>query len=115
MLESNSSANDQILTVEEVAAYLKVTSRSIYALLAKEEIPAFKVGGAWRFRRDELDFWTRQGLVASTRIEGEIYSSSFDAKLQKLVYEIENSNLIENQSRIEIAKTFFEDPKTVQN
>jgi excisionase family DNA binding protein len=115
MVETNSSANNQILTVEEVAAYLKVSSRSIYALLAKEEIPAFRVGGAWRFRRDELDYWTRQGEVTSNRIEGEIDSSNIDAKVQKLVYEIENSNIIENQSRIEIAKTFFEDPKTVQN
>lgn len=51
----------EVFTVEEVAAYLKVTERSIYSLLTRKEIPAFKVGGAWRFRLDEIDAWTRSG------------------------------------------------------
>ena len=49
----------EIMTVEEVASYLKVTERSIYNLLSRQTIPAFKVGGAWRFRRDEIEAMTR--------------------------------------------------------
>jgi excisionase family DNA binding protein len=39
-----------ILTIKEVAEYLKVTERTIYRLAAAKKIPAFKVGGTWRFR-----------------------------------------------------------------
>lgn len=59
MVQRSKTPQQEILTVEEVATYLKVTERSIYTLLSREEIPAFKVGGAWRFRRDEIEAWTR--------------------------------------------------------
>ena len=47
----------EILTLEEVAAYLKAGKRTVYRLAQKGEIPAFKLGGTWRFRRSELDRW----------------------------------------------------------
>lgn len=59
MTEPQKISLPEVFTVEEVAAYLKVTERSIYTLLTRKEIPAFKVGGAWRFRLDEIDAWTR--------------------------------------------------------
>lgn len=46
-----------ILTLNEVAAYLKAGKRTVYRLAASGEIPAFKLGGTWRFRRSELDQW----------------------------------------------------------
>jgi excisionase family DNA binding protein len=46
-----------ILTLDEVAAYLKAGKRTVYRLAANGEIPAFKLGGTWRFRRSELDSW----------------------------------------------------------
>lgn len=46
-----------ILTLDEVAAYLKAGKRTVYRLAASGEIPAFKLGGTWRFRRSELDHW----------------------------------------------------------
>ena len=49
--------SDEILTIEEVAAYLKAGRRTVYRLAANGQIPAFKLGGAWRFRRTELDLW----------------------------------------------------------
>lgn len=48
---------DEILTLEEVAAYLKAGRRTVYRLAAEGKIPAFKLGGTWRFRRTELDQW----------------------------------------------------------
>lgn len=48
---------DEILTIEEVAAYLKVGRRTVYRLAANGQIPAFKLGGVWRFRRAELERW----------------------------------------------------------
>ncbi|XEI33949.1 helix-turn-helix domain-containing protein [Aeromonas veronii] len=47
----------EILTLEEVAAYLKAGKRKVYRLAQEGIIPAFKLGGSWRFRRAELDNW----------------------------------------------------------
>ncbi|MDR3298634.1 MAG: helix-turn-helix domain-containing protein [Candidatus Accumulibacter sp.] len=49
--------SDEILTIEEVAAYLKAGRRTVYRLAANGQIPAFKLGGTWRFRRTELAQW----------------------------------------------------------
>ena len=46
-----------ILTLDEVAAYLKAGKRTVYRLAANGEIPAFKLGGTWRFRRVDLERW----------------------------------------------------------
>lgn len=53
-------SEDEILTIKEVADYLKVTERTIYRLAAAKQIPAFKVGGSWRFARADIDNWIRQ-------------------------------------------------------
>jgi len=50
----------EILTIKQVADYLKVTERTIYRLAAAKKIPAFKVGGTWRFSRADIDRWIAQ-------------------------------------------------------
>jgi excisionase family DNA binding protein len=50
----------EILTLKEVAGYLKVTERTIYRLAGAKKIPAFKVGGTWRFSRADIDEWIRR-------------------------------------------------------
>lgn len=57
---SISSAEGDILTIKQVAEYLKVTDRTIYKLAAAKKIPAFKVGGTWRFSRADIDRWIAQ-------------------------------------------------------
>lgn len=47
----------EILTLDEVAVFLKAGKRTVYRLAQNGEIPAFKLGGTWRFRRSELDTW----------------------------------------------------------
>ena len=47
----------EILTLDEVAVYLKAGKRTVYRLAQQGDIPAFKLGGTWRFRRTELDRW----------------------------------------------------------
>ena len=49
--------SDDILTIREVAEYLKVTEKTVYGLVQRRQIPGFKVGGQWRFRREDLDSW----------------------------------------------------------
>jgi excisionase family DNA binding protein len=55
-----------ILTLDEVAAYLKAGKRTVYRLAANGEIPAFKLGGTWRFRKSDLERWiaSRTGETA---------------------------------------------------
>ncbi len=48
---------DEILTLPEVAQLLKVAEKTVYTMAQKGVLPAFKVGGQWRFRRADLDAW----------------------------------------------------------
>ena len=59
-------ADDEILTLDEVAAYLKAGKRTVYRLAQKGEIPAFKLGGTWRFRKADMKRWiaSRTGKAA---------------------------------------------------
>ncbi len=47
--------SDPILTIKDVADYLKVNERTIYRLAASSELPGFKVGNSWRFKQSELE------------------------------------------------------------
>lgn len=49
--------NDNILTIKELSLYLKLAEKTAYRLASDGKIPGFKVGGAWRFRRTEIDRW----------------------------------------------------------
>ena len=60
---STSTSEGEILTIKQVADYLKVTERTIYRLAAAKKIPAFKVGGTWRFSRADIDNWIKQQSV----------------------------------------------------
>ena len=46
-----------IMTIKEVAEYLKLTEKTAYRLAAEGKIPGFKVGGSWRFKRSEIEKW----------------------------------------------------------
>ena len=46
-----------IMTIREVADYLKLTEKTAYRPVAEGKIPGFKVGGSWRFRRSEIEQW----------------------------------------------------------
>jgi excisionase family DNA binding protein len=49
--------NDEILTLKEVAQYLKLAEKTAYRLAAEGKLPGFKVGGSWRFKREEIEKW----------------------------------------------------------
>jgi excisionase family DNA binding protein len=50
-------ANDMVLTVGELAMYLRVHKSTVYRQLKKKRIPAFRIGSDWRFRFSEVDRW----------------------------------------------------------
>ena len=57
---------DEILTIDEVAAYLKAGKRTVYRLAASGKLPAFKFGGSWPFRRGDLDKWIASRIGKAT-------------------------------------------------
>jgi excisionase family DNA binding protein len=48
---------DEILTLKEVAEYLKLAEKTAYRLAAEGKLPGFKVGGSWRFKREDIEKW----------------------------------------------------------
>lgn len=50
-------ADDDILTIKEVAEYLKLTERTLYRLVQDGQVPGFKVGNSWRFKRGDIERW----------------------------------------------------------
>ncbi|MBP7217134.1 MAG: helix-turn-helix domain-containing protein [Candidatus Omnitrophica bacterium] len=59
----------ELMTIEDLANYLKVTRRTIYDWLKHEKIPAVKLVGQWRFQKDKIDLWLQ--LHAQPQAEGE--------------------------------------------
>jgi len=55
---------DTILTIEEVAHYLRVSERTVYEWAQKGEIPAGKIGTVWRFKKSEIMRWVNERLSA---------------------------------------------------
>lgn len=53
----------EIMTVEEVAAYLRVTERTVYRLLDRGGFPASRVGRQWRFDKSLIDKWIKENSV----------------------------------------------------
>jgi excisionase family DNA binding protein len=47
----------RVLTLDEVARYLRVHQSTVYRLLKKKELPGFKVGSDWRFNVESIDHW----------------------------------------------------------
>jgi excisionase family DNA binding protein len=51
---------ENLLTAEQVARYLRVDKFTVYRLVAQKKIPAFKVGNQWRFKQELLDDWLKK-------------------------------------------------------
>lgn len=49
-----------ILTIKDVAEYLKIKEKTAYKLAAEGKLPGFKAGGSWRFRQSEIEKWIKR-------------------------------------------------------
>lgn len=56
-----------ILTIEEVANYLRVSERTVYDWAQKGEIPAGKIGTVWRFKKSEVENWVNARLSSDSQ------------------------------------------------
>lgn len=61
---------EDILTIEEVARYLRVSERTVYDWAQKGEIPAGKIGTVWRFKRSEIEKWVNERLSSNRSAPG---------------------------------------------
>lgn len=48
---------ETLMTIDDLASYLKVTRRTIYEWLKQHKVPAVKLVGQWRFRKEKIDGW----------------------------------------------------------
>ena len=71
-------SSDDILTIDEVAKYLRVSERTVYDWAQKGEIPSGKLGTVWRFKKTELERWVNERLSVSklTPQSGNIHLES---------------------------------------
>jgi len=56
---------ENLLTAEQVARYLKIDKFTVYRLVTQKKIPAFKVGSQWRFKKSLLEEW----LLKNSNVE----------------------------------------------
>ena len=74
--------SDEIMTVEEVAKYLKLKPQTVYKWAQEGQIPGAKLGKEWRFRRRILDEWIDTSIALSKGGFNLIYQQSL-AEVQK--------------------------------
>ena len=50
---------DKILTIEQLAEYLQVSTKTVYRMVKNGEVPCIRVSGQWRFREERIQQWLR--------------------------------------------------------
>ena len=63
--------HDEIMTVKELADYLKIAEKTAYRFAAEKKFPGFKVGAAWRFKKEEIDAWIKRQSDGNTTKKGQ--------------------------------------------
>jgi excisionase family DNA binding protein len=61
--------SDRWLSADEIASYLGVTKDTVYTWVTSKGMPGHKVGRFWKFKREEVDTWVRDGGAASSSDE----------------------------------------------
>lgn len=72
---------NEIMTIKQVAEYLKVSPRSIYKLVKDGSIPTFRIMNMWRFERTKIDQWINEknGFNNSFNVkEGDKHAESIN-------------------------------------
>ncbi|MBN1935447.1 MAG: helix-turn-helix domain-containing protein, partial [Anaerolineae bacterium] len=57
----------EVMTVDEMAAYLRLHPLTVRAMACKGDLPVFKVGRQWRAKRDHLDAWIKNRSMENIR------------------------------------------------
>jgi excisionase family DNA binding protein len=75
-MEPEADNEKEIMSLREVAEFLRCNRSTIYRLLKRREIPGFKVGGDWRFSRSEIVAWINRRTSESLATQGRSKKSS---------------------------------------
>jgi excisionase family DNA binding protein len=62
---------DEVLTIEELAGYLKVPKSTLYKLVREGKVPCQKIGRHWRFRKGAIDNWLEESRKDEPRFGGD--------------------------------------------
>jgi PTS system nitrogen regulatory IIA component len=109
---------EEILTIDEVAKYLRVSDRTVYDWAQKGEIPSGKIGTVWRFKKAEIEQWVNNRLsahktgastgaiqVESILVPSRILFLNYESKRDALVALSENladAPQIKNRQELEV-------------
>ena len=55
-----SITDERLMTMKDVAEYLQIKERTIYGWVQNGQIPGFKLGNSWRFKREDIDLWIEE-------------------------------------------------------
>ena len=69
---------DDVMTIDELAAYLKLSKSSLYQFARAGKVPGAKIGRTWRFHKDVIDTWIKTGVPPT-----QAYGSTQDARKRK--------------------------------
>ena len=100
--------NNDILTIEEVASYLRVSERTVYEWANKGEIPCGKLGTSWRFKRSEIEKWVDSQLGSEKKESGNFVPLFIDRLLDS-----EHIMVVDSISKNELLEKMVEMIKQV--
>ena len=60
-----------VLTIDDLSTYLKISKSTLYKLVREGKIPSQKVGRHWRFRKEAIDRWLDETRAVEPKFEGE--------------------------------------------
>ncbi|VGO17302.1 PTS system fructose-specific EIIABC component [Pontiella desulfatans] len=87
----------EIMTIEEVAAYLRVSERTVYDWAQKGDLPGGKLGTTWRFKREDVENWVNSRIStkpASSIIGGVTSSATLTAERVVIIEETDKDTVL---------------------
>ena len=107
----------EIMTIEEVAAYIRVSERTVYDWAQKGDLPGGKLGTTWRFKREDVENWvnsqlskkstsatTSAGVTSSSTLTAErvivLDAADKDTVLRRLVDLLAESPFVHNRDEL---------------
>lgn len=61
------SVKEEVLTIKEASDYLKIAEKTLYRFIREQNMPAFKLGREWRFKKSLLDSWIEKRISQSQK------------------------------------------------
>jgi excisionase family DNA binding protein len=63
---------NDVLTIDELSTYLKISKSTLYKLVREGKIPSQKIGRHWRFRKETIDRWLDETQAEASNPDGEV-------------------------------------------